>query len=466
MGHVVEFLVQRNVNILFAECAASGHKHATWNILAEALDVRQQVMKKLNEARNGSRRGANGVAARTKLASFVGARMFEFANDLSNALVNEFGQKGGGAGRLNGTSLLYHRFDSGPDRLWTFKQEDVSTGAWDLRMEQQTRQVRISVTRNLMYFWLYGTNVGDPLRSTYYSTSSKLQCDHNLDAENAFSNFKAPTAAIVSLDTAENYARFIVFDRETVRNQMILMELHHEGSYRSAVAAGEVPSSKGLLSRICFTIAGFGVNLLRVSNLTTHLARDSDAGSIRLVGMVPVGADDSTLRLMRGDLERIVVGPDKSIQIKRVKVDRYPIRNLFLSTHFNATAFPSLRQLVEGAATAEGFANVVIADTNLKSATENVIRKVSECHAMLQIMAMKNDTDLSWLLFEYGLARGTAMPCIRMVDLCNPGFKLRWWTTRLRIDQDTYLIPFDSRNPEAMKTIIEEAIRTLMSELE
>lgn len=286
-----------------------------------------------------------------------------------------------------------------------------------------------------------------------------------------------PGVAIGSLHKHDRFIRLRVL-RKNVADQLVTATVSY-GTRQTDKSVAQ-PLTKGLLHTVAKTLLDGGINLLRVSSQASfdpHV----ETGTIRMVGTLPEArADepDSKAALERRvkaanvalvgslrEFEAAVPHPGCRTSSTLVPFAR---RKLFLSMPDDANRRDEIVQQVEIAAAEEGF-RVVQARTDSGDVTDNVVSKVRECDAMLQVFVARDpdsayadeEPDFQWLWTEYGFAVMADLPVLRVADDTLP--PVRSIEPRFRVHQDRPIIRFSTHKnlAKSLRPGVQEFLRGL-----
>ncbi|MBS1914408.1 MAG: hypothetical protein JST22_20635 [Bacteroidetes bacterium] len=524
MRDAAAVLQEVQANILFAECTYSGFHHATWNLIAESLKDRPhtELIRKKLEAGRSSMRGGNAPDSKS-IAELQGeqirsiyARMLIRAERLRHII------------RMKGHLLkeadpekspfepFLHDSQRAHERLspiWKV-EEDVEKGLdkspfkeviadeqeppivpkklFLLYQSQRFQAVRVHLLPQLMRAWMYGINCGAPYQFTYDARHSELKPNDPRLYKQWLSEFGSPTVAIASFDTRENYVRLRLFEKARVGENIIDVRISYEAdlartsmepsaskggdgaSPADVGAIGRIPgSSKGLLVKVCDVLSENDVNLIQLTDLTRESHPQTEIGTIKMVGRIEGAYTEEARKRTTERIRQSLLAlrlDDARIVVSHVDAGKHKMWKLFLSTHFAWERFEDVKKMVDECAKRHGFSDIVLPRTHIEGATDTVVYTLSECDAMLQMVAPRAGNageSLAWLIFEYGLARGKGIPSIRMADTGHPDDDTLSWRSRFGVDQDRYIRTFDSRwDAQTLEKAIDEAVGELADALD
>jgi hypothetical protein len=286
-----------------------------------------------------------------------------------------------------------------------------------------------------------------------------------------------PGVAIASLHKQDRFIRLRVL-KKNLADQLVTATVSY--ATRQTDKAVARPLTKGLLHTVARALSDAGMNLLRVSSQASFDPHVEN-GTIRMVGTVSeaeTGDPDSKAALERGvqtaatalvaslrQFAAAVPHPGCSASSTLVPFAR---RKLFLSMPGDANRRDEIVEQVEIAAAEEGF-RVVQARTDSGDVTDNVVTKVRECDAMLQVFVARDpdseyadeEPDFQWLWTEYGFAVMADLPVLRVADDTLP--PVRSVEPRFRVHQDRPIIRFSThRNlARSLRPGVQEFLRGL-----
>jgi hypothetical protein len=286
-----------------------------------------------------------------------------------------------------------------------------------------------------------------------------------------------PGVAIASLHKQDRFIRLRVM-KNNVADQLVTATVSY--ATRQTDKAVAQPLTKGLLHIVAQALSDGGMNLLRVSSQASFDPHVEN-GTIRMVGTLPELAADEPDR--RAALEHRVHAAEASLGASlrefAVAVPHpgcsasstlvpFARRKLFLSMPEDANRRDEIVEQVEIAAAEEGF-RVVQARTDSGDVTENVVVKLRECDAMLQVFVARDpdseyaseQPDFQWLWTEYGLAVMADLPVLRVADDTLPA--LRSIQPRFRVHQDRPIIRFSTQKNlvKSLRPRVQEFLRGL-----
>ncbi len=382
----------------------------------------------------------------------------------------------------------------------------------------------------LASFWVFGTNTRNPIQFTYDAQRALLQADDSRALRDGMQQYgelgtEVPTRAIACFDRDEYFVRLFFLDRRTVSRHVLCIDLNYaasesprvvldeekrtqkeplstttvpetmptpagtaaqpvgsEASASRATTATEEPSrrtsSRGLLHFLCSSLKNAtGINLMRVTNRITEW-RDGleERGQLHLVGQVSLKTAQEFIKttedVIRGVPEKLNKPEDWKLSVASFKVVTYPHARVFISVANQFVRRVDVVPILKEIAAAEGI-EPVFAETYTGSATENVVAKIGECDAFLQLVTLRESEherliegrdlvpDFGWLHYEYGLADALQRRPVRVIDKNVPKALLERYA---RIRRDTANKYFDTMSSgESIKADLDAAMQQVVS---
>lgn len=468
MAGAAEHLASCGLNIQFGESSPSGHSHATWNVVCEAVEVRRRLGPQIDLFR-AETRGVPRWKHVNALATLVAEEMYKTAVEVRAKL------KAGGFLHeriLKRYPPLLHR----PSRI-----SDPS--AQQLAKEDYPRAARIRWIQNLPVFAFYGTNASEPYAFTYEQKQSMLQPS----GENSFARvldtariYNPPTRAIASIHPEENHVRFIPV-RESELDRLMEIELEYKSRFSRPhpQAGGEefVDTTIGVWADTCRKVASHHINLLRVTNKTMHSEANTEAGVITLIGKQANGSEKK--KELMGEL----VGLLGSLPIKQGRtlsatkpptINPLSAETVFISRRMNAPEAKQLLELAEKWARYWGLEPKHVDHPVGELLTQTVTERIKRCSALFQIVQLDDaeseefrnvpsaalTSRQHWIWYEYGVAAGANKHIARIVDRSR--LSIDDWRVQGRgIGGDVVVAGFDLRRHSTWEEDFKEAMRKL-----
>ncbi len=451
LHEVARILREQQVDILFAECASSGHNHATWNLIGESHRVRNSIRRGYAEKSENKRSSAIAEKrldpeGRVSLAADIRQQMllhflqiqdelekkdhehhklgdaeqppFLHERFLNLATLKERGSNEELIKMLEGG--VYGVIDNlreDPDAQERLFGKRKGNDEWigrlkTLNEEQCARAIQFRILPSLTHLWLHANDLESPLKFRYNVDCWQLQPDSIEEFEDAMHRVGArmPTKAAASFDTTEHFVRLNPL-AERRRRRLALLDVGYHATYKSLRnrTPHEDPStdnaasdprestlrcSMGLLESLTGKIAEHHVNLTRVSNMITQLRRDDEEGRIALAAEMEHADDPESIQKLVADLEAMTLrGPGaRTVSVTEVNVGPDRINTVFLSMHMATSddhgRTQRLRDAIDEAATHVGL-DVVLSETRSANVTEEVIENFHGCDCLLQVVTRR-----------------------------------------------------------------------------
>ena len=491
LGRACRVIEESDLSILFAECTPDGFIHATWTIIAESTKQELEEFKNKKEAFDKENPKARIPGKKQKafteaheIANLIAACMFAHVREIEekfSGLLKSQTQKP--------EAPSNPRSDSDPPRLHEWRPDTDQHFLYDGRKVAQLMQhskpegeseeenlafikahvmkpVTVDYMQRLAYFSLYGGGSGVPFSLQYQANSAllMLQKKEIFSEEGEVPLVHLPMPAIASFNSEDKYLRLNPVLPGLLEKKLTRIAVEYgvkENPTRSALA------SKGLLRLICSELLQENVNLLHISNKWTRYEYSVEAGLISFIADV---ATDEYPKLEEAILSINRTKPPEleRVRIKSAKPSEYPQRKLFVSLHFGHPRENNIRDIVSKVATERGFEEAIV-ETHVAPATPTILERIGECQAFLQLLSFKaedkpEETNFSWLDFEYGVASGKGMPTIRLVDVVRVPYER--WRSRITINTDQQAREFRSDvSDDELTKQIRGAVEELAGEL-
>lgn len=463
MAAAASMLCAHKMNIQFGESSPSGHHHATWNVVCQAVEVRDRFERKLQafKDRKGHRSDRKGL---NKLATELAEAMYLAGHNLREAMFKE-------------GSFLHERIVTDQPKLLHDAGRIVNDDARAAALEDTLPPVRFRWIQNLPKFSFYAVDARHPQAFRYDQKRSILHAEQQDGFERMLSTqglTDLPTRAIASIYPEEHHIRLIPHHKRHLAH-MVQIDMRYRADFTPPFDARQPgdDTSMGLWSDACEKLAGQGLNLQRVTNKTERHEMHAEEGVLTLIGVQEdsdAPLDIADLRTKLGDLP-----PDLRTRIRLVEppaVGRLRVEKVFISRRMNAPDGARAVQIASERARFYGLQPVVVdspAAVDLQSFTTERIR---ECEAMFQIVTIsKQEFDqvrrdpsflipqLHWISFEYGVAAGRGIPVVRVVDVST--LSVDDWKMQMQIGVGSLLHPFDAREPSMLERTIDDAMHGL-----
>lgn len=456
MAAAAKVLRDHGMNIQFGESSASGHHHATWNVVCEAVDVRARFERPLQRFIEGKQHRGDRQAL-NELATELAEAVYQAAHHVREAL-------------SDGRTFLHDRIVTGEPKLLHDPDAITDPSARTAALHETSRPVRFQWIQNLPKFAFYGVNVLHPQPFRYDQRRSILHAKEHGDFERMLQMqglTDLPTRAVASIYPEEHHIRLIPLPRRYLKH-VVQIDLRYSVRYGTSRPGDD--TSMGLWADACGKLAGHGLNLQRVTNKTERREVNSEEGVLTLIGVQDPGA---TLDIpgLQAELGNLPSDLRDRIQLEPPSVSRLTVEQVFVSWRINAPGADRTLECAERWARYYGL-QPVVGTSGTGNVETHVKEKMRACSAMIQIVTMSTEEwrafhrnpkefapQLNWLSFEFGLASGRDIPVVRLVD--RSVLEVEDWQRELRIGVGDVLFPFDSRDPDSLDEKIEEAIQRL-----
>lgn len=467
MADVADILYKNHVNLVFVQCAPSGHRHATWSFIGEALDVREKI--------EALHRNDHRTTADRRDSIWTQARILMIRKLLS--LRSTLIQADSTARQVNGDegALLYDRF--GLEGL-EFSSNDMKTlipevtdeeirAAQSESAAQRTKSIIHRVNAHLAHVWK--TSTPDRLEFEYSTDAQQLLVktgDFADQVERYVGADVLPTDALSSFENREHYVRLKILVQRRQR-RLVAIRVHYGAHFEQDADTSE--STRGALRDITYAIAKNGINLLEVSNTITARDAHSEKGSLQLIGETPSANNQALLENTKRDLERVRIAHYNPTY---VSVEPHHHAHIFVSRRADPDAqrselFRRLDDILKEVAS-ELSIRIITTSAWTESVPERVLEDIRASDAVLQILTLKEGEtqdrcDLTWLVSEYAAAAALKQPCVRLVDTSS-GMTDADWLKLVRFSACA-LQPFDSNEDPIIRRAFRRAFIELNKEI-
>ncbi|HEU4453203.1 MAG TPA: hypothetical protein VFR81_09080 [Longimicrobium sp.] len=438
MAVAAAHLFDSRLNIQLAESAISGHHHATWNVVAEAVDVRGNLTDAFVEIQRIP--DADKVYLNPQLEAFanrLAAKMFAREVQLPKLLIEAHRKDPTYNPSMVDSGFLHNRI---VDKAGFY---DVSAIPRKLKAAAE-RGLPQAVTcrwmQNLAFFAVYG-DMASPIRLQYDESAGLLKLPDAARLDDILERQGQPTTlpanGIASFDTSELYLRIDIVEPTEMQDRYLEATVDYDLGFASTVP-GQDDTASGFWLSVCEEAAREKIDLVKISNRTTDRDYRREAGSIMLIGKTSNPMTDSFIEQLDGSLSR-ECRPRTSVSRCKAtaKTSRFRNYTIFLSRRTNMPRLEEIEKVVKEIAARRGFTVEVVKDNWGELIDEDVEKKVLGCDAFLQIISYseeeldrrRNTRDgevlpqLRWLFHEYGLAIGAGKPHIRMFDIAHCSFE-------------------------------------------
>lgn len=435
MTAAAEVFVSNGVNILFAECTESGFHHATWNIIGEALSLKEET----TELYETILRAAD-LEERKRHAARITQELLRYLPDLMKSihLRDEQEQR----------PFLRVRFKV--PRLCSYEENYFTDPTvWHDNQGRISKQVTYSVLPNLTHFFRHGADILNPIRFHYDERREILTADDAavFNDEIREKGLSVPSRAMASFDTDEHTMRVHFFEKERMSRI-----LHINIDYRMKLNTPQHPqvkSSMGVIKYISRAAADVGLNLINMRNSMTKQDRGSESGYFDLLGEVD-GYKSETLARIKSRFEQMIRDiPLPELILRDIRINTMALPKVFLSMHILAARAKTVKRVIFERAERLGV-EIVWCETDSETVTENVVRQMRECSGFIQVLSHRQgygqELNAEWLTAEYFGAIALRLTPLRFVDTSIQS--VEQWRTYLRVAADRPLHPFDSREDD------------------
>lgn len=439
-----EVFSKHRVNILSARATTSGHSHATWNVIGEALKLKEE-MRGIHQEVKSFRASID----KKRRAALIMESLLAFLPFFVGKLEAEH----------RATPFLRSRFLR--ERLGSYEKEFFGNPViWRDNQHNLSKAISYSIMPNLAHFFRHAAGLDHPLTFHYDESSRTLVADSAEDfkSELVSKGFDIPARAIASFDTVEHYVRLDLLSKRRAQGT-----IEFDVQYRKNLAAdgGVVDStSLGLLRDVAGEISACGVNLLHVRNSVESRSSKSEVGSLKFIGEVSPATD---LEHFGEELQARLVRVAES----RLEVDVSGTRSLALSRVFISMSSDLdrgaiIRDAVRRRIRKIGF-EAVEASSSPRAVTADVVQKIRGCKGLIQVLGARMDDgddsfsdgkDFSWLIAEYFGALMISVRTLRFAD--SAVMSEKEWRHKLKIDLDSPLFMYDSSESDGQ-------VRSLLS---
>jgi hypothetical protein len=436
MSKAARQLVNYGLNIQFAESAISGHHHATWNIVAEAAEVRHRL----------TARFASIQALPDRKRVFTNEDLRNFANELASPMFRK-------ELRLPSDLVAAHReehdyvknaLDCGflhnriVDGILFFYDP---TALPDLELVGAAQRglpqpVACRWMQNLAFFSIYG-DTANPMRLHYDAHLALLTLSDprplGTMLEQAGQPTTLPARAVASFDTSELYLRIEIIDPNDAWDRHLQADIAYDITFRQGAEPGIGDITSGIWSSSCTEAASQQVDLIRIANRTTHRDAHAESGTVSFIGKTARRIDDSTLELLRQGLKTKCspIAPVAQCSV-RTAVHRLGTYRVFFSRRTTMPQRTDIDELVVSLGSEWGLSVDVVQDPWGQMLDAVVQEKILGADGIFQIISYSKEEliqasslqrealpDLQWLFHEYAMAIGAGKQHVRIIDLAH-----------------------------------------------
>lgn len=445
MIHRVSSIVAKNgFNIHFGESAATGHHHATWNVVVEASNVRHAFGDKLSRHYLAKKRTVVNASLR-KLTNRLAERMYAAAVDFRRKLIDLHNSEVPPSKVVEDVGFLHNRIVQHYQLLHNpseFAKQDTR----DAAERDLPEAVGFHWMQNLAFFAVYG-EVLRPVQFQYFADRGLLKPASTRDFSDLLEDTDfspSPTRAAASIDSAEHYIRLVPISQTRVKERLICVDLNYDLVFRDL--GPNCQTSRGLWRDVSRTVQGKDINIIRMANAVSYRDANSEAGCISLVGESAHRADDALLSSIRTEVEKIQPVNPKNFKSTAI-VRRFPDQEVFISMRNEMHDADWYRNTITECARENGLQPIIVRDPHGKSLTQEVDSRLMGCHAFFQLIGFseseykeKKDPNLTWLFHEFGVATGRSLPRVRLVE--TSAWNIDDWKRYLKTSGDEFLASF------------------------
>ncbi|MFL5384275.1 MAG: hypothetical protein ACJ8GN_17270 [Longimicrobiaceae bacterium] len=455
MAAAAEFLVDSDFNIQFGESSPSGHHHATWNVVCEAVDVRRKFEDKIKRFQH-SRRPGTGRAKLHTLATELATAMYQKAVTVKQQML----QRG---------DFLHQRLVRPKFYLLHVPAKIHDQQARDAAVEDFPQAVRVRWIQNLPVFAFYGSDAFDPIRLKFRAEHSMLQPEApgvscaDILAKGGIREL--PTKAIASIYPEEHHVRLLPVPTRDEMEGLVQIDVKYDATFPRELGRNPAPTcdtTVGLWSGVCKCVRDRGINLRRVTNTTTRREPRSEGGVLTFIGVKNQPLSDTDLHILKSEISSLEEGEShpqaRSLQVTPT-ASPLAIHKVFISWRAKVKRGVELRMLAEASARNWGLEPVFVDDPEGKILEDEVNTKIGQCDALFQILSVTDDEllrlrnpdsakegpKLGWMNHEYALAVARKIPTTRKVDVSN--VPLSEWRKYLGIGGE-FKTSFDLRDSD------------------
>lgn len=431
MKIAAELLVNSHLNIQFAESAISGHHHATWNVVAEAFDIRAALHTEFRDFQRlpeDKREYTNH--ALTDFATNVANAMLRKEVQLPTALVNAHRQDPSYVRDKLDCGFLHNRI---VDRTQFFyKVEGVDEDLRETARARMPQAVTCRWMQNLAFFALYG-DVANPLKLQYDESLGVLRLVGSSTLNQLLKRqgqaITLPARALASFDTSELYLRIDMIKPTEAWDRYLESTVTYDIEF-GPPGNGSNDTAAGLWLSVCEQLENFRVDLVKIANRTTDRDLRDERGSIVLIGRAEQSISDDFIH----DLNRAIKNqcqPQSSNTFCRVEqpiTNRFRSYEVFLSRRTNMPDREKVEEVISEIGRRWGLEIAPFDGDEGDMIDPMVESRLLEADGLLQIMSYSRAelaeargkpeimSDPQWLFYEYGMAVGAGKPHARIFD--------------------------------------------------
>ena len=464
MAAAASKLREHGMNILFGESSPSGHHHATWNVVCEAVEVRATFEQRIQafKGRKGHRSDRKRL---NMLASELADAIYGAAHRVRKAMIDE-------------GDFLHERIVTDTPKLLHDFNRMKDPDAIAAAREDTLQPVRFRWIQNLPKFSFYAVDALHPQAFLYDQKRSILHAEQHDGFERMLRMqglTELPTRAIASIYPEEHHVRLIPRHKHHLA-RVVQIDLKYIAHFMTPPAtrphSGD-DTSMGLWADACRKLAGHGLNLQRVTNKTLRHVANAEEGVLTLIGVHEDPEKPLDIAALRAELGNLP--PELRDRIRLVDspaVGRLTVEKVFISRRMNAPDGTRAVQIASERARFYGLQPVVVDSPGGVELEGYITERIRECDAMFQIVTMSRQEfdrvrrepsylipQLHWISFEYGVAAGRGLPVARILD--ESALSMEEWKTQMQIGVGGVLHPFDARDPSGVEKTIDRAMHEL-----
>ena len=439
MAIATKFLVDSQINIQFAESAISGHHHATWNVVAEANDVRSNLHDEFTAIQ--SLPGASRGYLNPRLNDFsnrLAAQMLDKAVKLPRAMEEAHRRQDSYTPGELDCGFLHNRIvDKELIRFFYDPSAMPTPELVDAARKGLPQAVTCRWMQNLAFFAVYG-DMRHPMRLQYHQSTRLMKLSDGSDRglgrilERQGHRTALPARAVTSFDTAGLYLRIDIIEPTEARSRFLRANIDYNIEFASNAVPGEDDTARGLWLSVCEQVAGHGIDLVKIANRTTHRDFQSETGAFSLIGRTETPINDGVVLELNHSLKRECRPQAQNAQWEvSPKTAPFHSYTVFLSRRSTMPMFGEIDTILKDLAESWGFELEFVKDDIGKTFDDEIERKLRASDGFLQIVSYSNaelqsarrepsvHPDLQWLVHEYGLAIGAGKPHARVFDVTH-----------------------------------------------
>lgn len=468
---------KKQINILSTQCAPSGYKHATWNIIGEALDEKDSINAGLEIAIKDFYKDIDAfddanLPFRKLLTHKVSGRLLKYGYDLeshlldANSLARTDSRHDFFLKRINRENTLLYSFDD--DLSWFAGEDGARATEFERFRMTLSQSVQVRWLQQLATYRIYNQAQKDgrlndpnqedslkklpatwesPLRFKYNAKHSFLEPQSETDKlkfgkivsecvtqreKDELRDF--PIRTIAAFNPDEDFVRVSLPNKER-KNKRLSIQVDYRvalGKRSSSTDFRDV-SSIGLLENVTEKVSD-KINLRYISNSLLSYSNSIEKGRISIIGVTK--NDQEITEKLKNDIkgQLLTVDSDRpNVEFEAPKVNKYGAKKIFLSTRlaFLKEDKPNFKNSLIDLVNSYGFMEMVFVDGQAASYFDDgdnpaqnleheITERLASCDAFLQIYPRLSnpniEKDRDWLLFELGFARGRGMPYAICID--------------------------------------------------